>query len=68
MTGQETVNVAEGFSNQFNVSGLVLTKLDGDARGGAALSMRSVTGMGEKLDALEVYHPDRLASRATCLA
>ena len=70
MTGQEAVNMAEGFANQLDITGLVLTKLDGDARGGAALSMRTVTGkpikfigLGEKLDALEVYHPDRLASR-----
>ena len=70
MTGQEAVNVAEGFSEKLNLSGLILTKLDGDARGGAALSMLSVTGkpikfigLGEKLDALEVFHPDRLASR-----
>lgn len=70
MTGQEAVNVAEGFNKQLEISGLILTKLDGDARGGAALSMLSVTGkpikfigLGEKLNALEVFHPDRLASR-----
>ncbi len=70
MTGQEAVNVATGFSQKLNLTGLVLTKLDGDARGGAALSMRSVTGkaikligVGEKLDALELFHPERMASR-----
>lgn len=70
MTGQEAVNVASTFNEAVNVSGLVLTKMDGDARGGAALSMLSVTGspikfigMGEKLDALEVFHPNRLADR-----
>ncbi len=70
MTGQEAVNVAQGFSDQLALTGLILTKLDGDARGGAALSMLKVTGqpikfigLGEKLDALEVFHPDRLASR-----
>ncbi len=70
MTGQETVNVAQGFDQALSISGLILTKLDGDARGGAALSMRAVTGkpikfigVGEKLDALEVFHPERMASR-----
>ena len=70
MTGQEAVNVAKGFDERLEIDGLVLTKLDGDARGGAALSMRAVTGkpikfigVGEKLDALEVFHPDRMASR-----
>ncbi len=70
MTGQEAVNVARGFDERLDLDGLVLTKLDGDARGGAALSMRAVTGkpikfigIGEKLDALEPFHPDRLASR-----
>lgn len=70
MTGQEAVNVALGFNEALQVDGLILTKLDGDARGGAALSMRSVTGkpikfigVGEKLDALEVFHPERMASR-----
>ena len=70
MTGQEAVNVAKGFDSHLDVDGIILTKLDGDARGGAALSMRSVTekpikfiGIGEKLDALELFHPDRLASR-----
>ena len=70
MTGQEAVNIAKGFNEALDIDGLVLTKLDGDARGGAALSMRAVTGkpiklagIGEKLDALEVFHPSRMASR-----
>lgn len=70
MTGQEAVRIAEGFNDAVGVTGLILTKVDGDARGGAAISMRAVTGVpikylatGEKLDALEVFHPDRLASR-----
>lgn len=70
MTGQEAVNVAKGFDEALEIDGLILTKLDGDARGGAALSMKSVSGkpikfigVGEKLDALEVFHPDRMASR-----
>jgi signal recognition particle subunit SRP54 len=70
MTGQEAVNVANGFHKRIGLTGLVLTKVDGDARGGAAISMRAVTGVpikflgtGEKTDALEVFHPDRLASR-----
>jgi len=70
MTGQEAVGVAEEFNAQLDVTGLVLTKMDGDARGGAALSIRSVTGVpikfigtGEKLDALEPFYPDRLAGR-----
>jgi len=70
MTGQDAVNVAQGFHDRLKISGLILTKLDSDARGGAALSVRAVTGapilfagMGEKLDAFEVFHPDRLASR-----
>jgi len=70
MTGQEAVNVATGFHEHVGLTGLVLTKVDGDARGGAAISMRAVTGVpikflgtGEKVDALEVFHPDRLASR-----
>lgn len=70
MTGQEAVNIARGFNDQIGISGLILTKVDGDARGGAAISMREVTGVpikflgtGEKLDGLEVFHPDRLASR-----
>jgi signal recognition particle subunit SRP54 len=70
MTGQDAVNVAQGFHDRLKISGLVLTKLDSDARGGAALSVRAITGapilfagLGEKLDAFEVFHPDRLASR-----
>ena len=70
MTGQDAVNVASGFHDRLSLSGVVMTKLDGDARGGAALSIRAVTGapilfagIGEKLDALEVFHPDRLATR-----
>jgi signal recognition particle subunit SRP54 len=70
MTGQEAVNVAAGFHERIGLTGLILTKIDGDARGGAAISMRSVTGVpikflgtGEKTDALEAFHPDRLASR-----
>ncbi|RME17727.1 MAG: signal recognition particle protein [Bdellovibrio sp.] len=70
MLGQQSVNVAEGFHGDLGLTGLVLTKVDGDARGGAALSIRETTGvpikflgMGEKISALEVFHPDRLASR-----
>ena len=70
MTGQEAVAVAQAFAAAVPVTGLILTKIDGDARGGAALSISSVTGVpvkfmgtGEKTDALEVFHPDRLASR-----
>lgn len=70
MTGQDAVNVADNFNQQLALTGVVLTKLDGDTRGGAALSVKSVTGtsikfaaMGEKLDALEPFHPDRMASR-----
>jgi signal recognition particle subunit SRP54 len=70
MTGQEAVNVAEAFQEQVAFDGIVLTKLDGDARGGAALSVRAVTGRpiklastGEKLDQLDWFHPDRMASR-----
>jgi signal recognition particle subunit SRP54 len=70
MTGQDAVNVAESFNQQLELTGVVLTKLDGDTRGGAALSVKAVTGcpikfaaMGEKLDALEPFHPDRMASR-----
>lgn len=70
MTGQDAVNVAETFDGVLDVSGVVLTKLDGDTRGGAALSIRAVTnkpikfvGMGEKLDELEAFHPERMASR-----
>lgn len=70
MTGQDAVNVAQSFDEQLDVSGVTLTKLDGDTRGGAALSIRSVTqkpikfvGMSEKLDGLELFHPERMASR-----
>lgn len=70
MTGQDAVNVAGSFNEQLGLTGVVLTKLDGDTRGGAALSIRSVTntpikfvGLGEKLDALESFHPERMASR-----
>jgi signal recognition particle subunit SRP54 len=70
MTGQEAVNVAQAFQERIDFDGVVLTKLDGDARGGAALSVRAVTGrpiklasIGEKLDALDWFHPDRMASR-----
>ena len=70
MTGQEAVHVAEAFHHRLPVTGLVLTKMDGDARGGAALSIRSVTGLpisfigtGERTDGLEPFHPDRLAQR-----
>jgi signal recognition particle subunit SRP54 len=70
MTGQEAVNVAQAFQERIAFDGVVLTKLDGDARGGAALSVKAVTGrpilfasVGEKLDQLDVFHPDRMASR-----
>jgi signal recognition particle subunit SRP54 len=70
MLGQQSVNVAEGFHQQVGLSGLILTKVDGDARGGAALSIREsigvpikFLGLGEKQGALEIFHPDRLASR-----
>jgi signal recognition particle subunit SRP54 len=70
MTGQDAVRVADEFNKRVGLTGLILTKVDGDARGGAAISVRSVTGVpikflgvGEKTDALEVFHPDRLASR-----
>lgn len=70
MTGQDAVNVAESFNRDLGLDGVILTKLDGDTRGGAALSVKAVTGkpikfagMGEKLDALEPFHPDRMASR-----
>ena len=70
MTGQESVRVASDFNNAVELTGLIMTKIDGDARGGAAISMREVTnvpikflGTGEKLNALEVFHPDRLANR-----
>lgn len=70
MTGQDAVSVASSFNEQLNITGIVMTKMDGDTRGGAALSAKSVTGkpikfvgMGEKLDALEPFYPDRMASR-----
>ena len=70
MTGQEAVNVAEAFAETIDLTGVVLTKLDGDARGGAALSVKEVTGrpilfvgVGEKLEDFEPFHPDRMASR-----
>ena len=70
MTGQDAVNAAAAFDEALGITGVMLTKMDGDARGGAALSVRAVTGqpikfvgMGEKLDAIEVFHPDRMASR-----
>ena len=70
MTGQDAVKVAQSFHDKITLTGIVLTRIDGDARGGAALSMRAVTGCpikllgtGEKLDALEAFHPDRIASR-----
>ncbi|MBG0916706.1 signal recognition particle protein [Exiguobacterium profundum] len=70
MTGQDAVNVADSFNEKLGITGVVLTKLDGDTRGGAALSIKAVTGapikfvgLGEKLDALEPFHPERMASR-----
>ncbi len=70
MTGQDAVNVAQSFDERLGLTGVILSKLDGDARGGAALSIRAVTGkpiklvgLGEKLDALETFHPDRMAQR-----
>jgi signal recognition particle subunit SRP54 len=70
MTGQDAVNIAKNFNERLGIDGIILTKMDGDARGGAALSIKSVTqkpikfiGMGEKLDALEAFYPDRMASR-----
>ena len=70
MTGQDAINIAKSFNERLGIDGIILTKMDGDARGGAALSIRSVTqkpikfiGVGEKLDALEPFHPDRMASR-----
>jgi signal recognition particle subunit SRP54 len=70
LTGQDAVNVAESFHQRVGLSGIVLTRVDGDGRGGAALSMRAVTGcpikligVGEQLDALEGFHPERIASR-----
>lgn len=70
MTGQDAVNVAENFNNDLDVTGVILTKLDGDTRGGAALSIKSIidkpikyVGLGEKMNDFEVFHPDRMASR-----
>jgi signal recognition particle subunit SRP54 len=70
MTGQEAVNIAKGFNERVGITGLILTKIDGDARGGAAISMRAVTnvpikflGTSEKIDGFELFHPDRLATR-----
>lgn len=70
LTGQDAVNAAEGFNDQLGIDGIIMTKLDGDSRGGAALSAKKVTGKpikfigtGEKFDALEPFHPDRMASR-----
>ena len=70
MTGQDAVNVSESFNEKLGIDGIVITKLDGDTRGGAALSIKAVTGkpikfagMGEKMDDLEPFHPDRMASR-----
>jgi len=70
MIGQDAVNVAKSFNDQLKLTGCILTKMDGDTRGGAALSIKHITGIpiklmstGEKLDALEIFHPDRLADR-----
>jgi len=70
LTGQDAVNAAEGFHERLGIDGIIMTKMDGDSRGGAALSTKKVTGcpikfvgMGEKMDALEAFHPDRMASR-----
>jgi signal recognition particle subunit SRP54 len=70
MTGQDAVNIARNFDEQVGIDGIILTKMDGDARGGAALSMRAVTGkpikfigVGEKIDMLEPFYPERIASR-----
>ncbi|MBE7039676.1 MAG: signal recognition particle protein [Ruminococcaceae bacterium] len=70
MTGQDAVNIAESFNNQLEITGVIMTKLDGDTRGGAALSVKAVTGkpikfvgVGEKLSDIEEFHPDRMASR-----
>ena len=70
LTGQDAVNAAEGFNDKLGIDGIIMTKMDGDSRGGAALSTKKVTGrpikfvgMGEKFDALEPFHPERMASR-----
>ena len=70
LTGQDAVNAAEGFNEALGIDGIIMTKMDGDSRGGAALSAKKVTGkpikfigVGEKTDALEPFHPERMASR-----
>ena len=70
MTGQDAVNIAKNFNDKIGLTGIILTRIDGDGRGGAALSMRAVTGcpvkflgVGEKLQEFEEFHPDRIASR-----
>jgi signal recognition particle subunit SRP54 len=70
LTGQDAVNVAKNFGERVDLTGIVLTRMDGDARGGAALSMRAITGkpikfagVGEKLDAIEAFNPERVAGR-----
>src|SRR6202045_4019747 len=70
MTGQDAVNVAKAFNDRIGITGIMLTRIDGDARGGAALSMRAITGKpiklvgtGEKIEALETFHPERIAGR-----
>jgi signal recognition particle subunit SRP54 len=70
MTGQDAVNISRNFNEQIGIDGIILTKMDGDARGGAALSIRAITGkpikfigVGEKIDMLEPFHPERIASR-----
>ena len=70
MTGQDAVNVAQHFNEALDITGVILSKMEGDARGGAALSIKAVTGkpikfvgVGEKISALEPFHPDRMASR-----
>ena len=70
MTGQEAVNVGKAFNESLGLDGVILTKMDGDARGGAALSIKAVTGtpikfigMGEKIEPLEAFHPNRMSSR-----
>ena len=75
MTGQDAVNTGQAFHEKVGLTGIVLTRIDGDARGGAALSMRAVTGkpikligVGEKIDALEDFHPDRIAGRILGMA
>jgi signal recognition particle subunit SRP54 len=70
MTGQDAVNIARSFNDRLDIDGVILTKMDGDARGGAALSIIAVTGkpikligVGEKIEFLEIFHPERMASR-----